>query len=138
MSKGEKVELEVKIIKLIEESDLKSSCCSLKEWQDDIEKVRGFGDVDNFSVILSAVSNPYRLKILLILLKREWACNCEFEYILDIHQTLISHHLKNLRETNLITYKKEGKWKFYRITDEARPFLEELRESLFKVPELKD
>ena len=138
LSKGEKEELEGKIIKLIEESDLKTSCCSIGEWQKDIETVRGFKKADYFSDILSAVSNPYRLKILLILLEREWACNCEFEYVLDIHQTLISHHLKNLRNANLITFKKEGKWKFYRIIDEARSFLEELRKSLFKAPELKE
>ena len=137
MSKEKQVVLEVKISKLIDGTDLKNACCTVDEWEKKINNVRGFVEVDTFSAVLSVISNPIRLKMLLIILERDWACNCEFEYILGIHQTLISHHLKNLREAKLISYKREGKWKFYRITDKARPFLEELRETLFKVPELK-
>ena len=138
MSKEEKAELENTISKLIDETDLKNACCTVDEWEKKINNVRGFVEADTFSAVLSVIANPIRLKMLLIILERDWACNCEFEYILGIHQTLISHHLKNLRNANLISYKREGKWKFYRITDEARPFLEELRETLFKVPELKE
>ena len=138
MSKEEKAELQGTISKLIDETDLKNACCSVDEWEKKINNVRGFVEADTFSAVLGVIANPIRLKILLIILERDWACNCEFEYILGIHQTLISHHLKNLRNANLISYKREGKWKFYRITDEARPFLEELRETLFKIPELKE
>lgn len=138
MSNEEKVVLEETISKLIDGTDLKNACCSVEEWEKKITNIRGFVEADSFSAILSVVSNPIRLKILLIILERNWACNCEFEYILGIHQTLISHHLKNLRDAKLITYKREGKWKFYRITDDARPFLEELRDTLFKIPGLKD
>ncbi|MHA1187190.1 MAG: ArsR/SmtB family transcription factor [Candidatus Heimdallarchaeota archaeon] len=138
MSKDEKVELESTISKLIDETDLKHACCSVDDWEKKINDIRGFVEADTFSAVLSVVSNPIRLKILLIILERDWACNCEFEYILSIHQTLISHHLKKLRDAKLISYKRTGKWKFYRITDEARSFLEELRETLFRVPELKE
>jgi ArsR family transcriptional regulator len=59
---------------------------------------------------------------------REWACNCEFEAAFEIHQALISHHLKLLRDGNIITYTKSGSWKYYKLKDEIRPYLEQMRE----------
>ena len=129
-----KEKLSEKIVKLIDGSELKSLCCSLEEWEERIETIPAFKEADSFSEILRVVSNPIRLKILAILLERSWACNCEFEYILKIHQTLISHHLKLLRDSGMVTFKQEGLWKLYRIEERFRPFLEKFRELLFTVP----
>lgn len=131
----EKEKLSEKIVKLIDGSELKSLCCSLEEWEERIETIRAFKEADSFSEILRVISNPIRLKIIAILLERSWACNCEFEYILKIHQTLISHHLKLLRDSGMVTFKQEGLWKLYRIEEKFRPFLEEFRELLFRMPE---
>lgn len=130
----EKEKLGEKIVKLIDESELKASCCSLEGWEERIKKIRAFKEADSFCEVLRVVSNPIRMKILTILLERNWACNCEFEYVLNIHQTLISHHLKILRDSGMATFKQEGLWKLYRIEDKYRPFLEELRELLFTAP----
>lgn len=127
-------ELSEKIVKLINGSELKTLCCSLEDWEERIKTIPAFKEADSFSEILRVVSNPIRLKIVAILLERKWACNCEFEYILKIHQTLISHHLKILRDSGMITFKQEGLWKLYRLEDEFRPFLEAFRELLFTVP----
>ena len=86
-----------RVEKLIEESDLKKLCCSLETWEKNIHEIEGFTHAEKFSQILKLIANPIRLKIILILLGRDWACNCEFEYIFNIQQTLISHHLRNLR-----------------------------------------
>ncbi len=129
-----KEKLGEKIVKLIDGSELKSLCCSLEDWEERIETIPAFKEADFFSRILRVVSNPIRLKILTILLERSWACNCEFEYILKIHQTLISHHLKLLRDSGLVTFKQEGLWKLYRIEEKFRPFLEKFRELLFTLP----
>ena len=123
-----------RIEKLLDVSEVKASCCSVEDWKDRIDKIYGFKEADSFYEILRVVSNPIRLKILTILLDRNWACNCEFEYVLDIHQTLISHHLKIMRDAKMISFVKDGLWKYYRIEDEFRPFLEEFRELLFTAP----
>ena len=117
---------------------IKVVCCTAEEWTSHLSEIDGYTDADNLSKILKAIANPIRLKILLILLEREWACNCEFEVAFGEHQTLISHHLRNLREVGLITSSKKGQWKFYKIKEDARPFLESVREVISKIPQIKE
>ena len=130
-------DLEKKIEKLISESELKKQCYSLESWQKNILKIEGFEQAEKFSEVLGLVSNPFRLKMLFILLERDWCCSCEFEYLLEIHQTLVSHHLKILREGGIISYRKVGKWRFYSLTEPARPFILRLRELLTCLPNKK-
>lgn len=131
MSKSIKdsTELESKdrVKKLIDETELGKTCIDLKGWKKSIKDIPAYLEADMISTFLKMISNPIRLKILLILLEREWACNCEFEYAFDIHQALISHHLKLLRDSNFITFTKTGSWKHYKIRDEIRPYLNGLR-----------
>ncbi|NHJ31289.1 MAG: helix-turn-helix transcriptional regulator [Asgard group archaeon] len=120
---------------IIEKIDLKQICCVSLDRKEYLSGIDVFEKADNFSTTLKLIANPIRLKILLILLNKEWACNCEFESAFSEHQTLISHHLRNLREGGLITFKKKGKWKFYKLKDEVRPFLEKIRELIYIMPE---
>ena len=136
MSKSLKdsTELESKdrVEKLINETELGKTCVDLKEWKKSIKDIPAYLEADMISTFLKMISNPIRLKILLILLERDWACNCEFEYAFDIHQALISHHLKLLRDSNFITFTKTGSWKYYKIRDEIRPYLKGLRAYLME------
>ncbi|NHJ33283.1 MAG: helix-turn-helix transcriptional regulator [Asgard group archaeon] len=131
MSKMEKELSELvskdRVEKLIDETELRKTCSNLKEWNESIKDISAYKDADMISSFLKLFSNPIRLKIILILLEREWACNCEFEYAFNIHQALISHHLKLLRDGKIITYSKTGPWKYYKIRDEIRPYLKKLR-----------
>ena len=63
---------------------------------------------------LKIISGENRLKILRVLKKRELPVYqiCEF---LNSSQNLISHHLKILKDFNLITSRKEGLKVFYKI-----------------------
>ena len=119
---------------MINKIDLKQICCVTQDRKEYLSGIDVFEKADDFSSTLKLIANPIRLKILLILLNKEWACNCEFESAFDEHQTLISHHLRNLREGGLITFKKKGQWKFYKIIDEARSFLEKLRSLILIMP----
>lgn len=124
------IDTKERVEKLIDETELGKLCNNLEEWKKSISNIIAYKDTEVFSSFLRLISNPIRLKILLILLEREWACNCEFEYAFDIHQALISHHLKLLRDGNLITYTKSSSWKYYKIRDEIRPYLKQIRELL--------
>ncbi len=66
--------------------------------------------------VFSAVSDPVRIKILK-LLERESMCVCELMGALNMRQSLISYHLKFLREAGLIKPVRKGKWVFYKIAD---------------------
>lgn len=142
----EKPKTKVKIVAIPKEqadtfekiTKIKVVCCTAEEWTSHLSEIDGYNDADDLSKILKVISNPIRLKILLILMERDWACNCEFEVAFGEHQTLISHHLRNLREIGLITSSKKGQWKIYKIRDEARPFLESIRKVIHKIPIEKD
>ncbi|KXB00483.1 hypothetical protein AKJ48_01295 [candidate division MSBL1 archaeon SCGC-AAA261O19] len=66
--------------------------------------------------LLKCVANETRLQILKLLAKEE-RCVCEIMGELDKEQSLISHHLKSLRECGLITKRRRGKKILYKISD---------------------
>ena len=122
-----------RVEKLIDVSELNKFCCDLDEWENRIIKIPGYSESENIANFLKAIANPIRLNIVLILLEREWACNCEFEHAFKIHQTLISYHLRDLRKATIISYTKSGQWKYYKLNDDYRPLLLKLRELLLTI-----
>jgi DNA-binding transcriptional ArsR family regulator len=68
------------------------------------------------SRILSVISNPFRIEILLAIGKGE-ACVCHLEAALKKRQAFISQHLMALREAGLLDTRREGKYIYYRLAD---------------------
>jgi len=64
------------------------------------------------SDLLSAISNPVRVQILLAIGKGE-ACVCHLESLLGLRQAYISQQLMTLRKKKLITSRREGKYIYY-------------------------
>jgi len=62
--------------------------------------------------IFKALSDETRLHIYLLLLQGG-LCVCELEAILKIEQSRISHALRILKEADLISNYKTGKWNIY-------------------------
>ena len=69
--------------------------------------------------IFKALSDPTRLRILLLLLKRE-LCVCELMFILEMEQSRISHQLRILKDADLVEDVRESRWIIYRIPEAAR------------------
>lgn len=65
-----------------------------------------------------ALSDPTRLEIVRRLRHGE-RCVCELQDLLDAAQSRLSFHLKVLRESGLITDRKEGRWVYYTLDREA-------------------
>lgn len=76
-------------------------------------------DTKELSVLLKLISDKSRLQILCILQDGEH-CVCEIFEQLKLSQSLVSHHLKDLKNANLVSDKKEGKWVHYSLTDEGK------------------
>ena len=68
--------------------------------------------------MMKALSDPNRVKIVKMLQQREF-CVCEIQYVLGIAQPTVSKHLKILEDAGLVTYRKDGLWVNYRLTDGA-------------------
>lgn len=67
--------------------------------------------------LFKVLDDPSRLKIINALLLSEM-CVCDIAAIMDMSQPAISHHLKVLRQTQLVKYRKEGKVVYYSLDDE--------------------
>lgn len=61
-----------------------------------------------------ALSEPIRIKVIELLRHRE-LCVCDLCDILDISQSKLSFHLKNLKEANLVNARQEGRWIYYSL-----------------------
>jgi ArsR family transcriptional regulator len=69
--------------------------------------------------VFKALSDPTRLRMLLLLLQRE-LCVCELTAILEMEQSRISHQLRILRNAELVENIRDGKWIIYRISEDKK------------------
>jgi len=65
-----------------------------------------------------ALSDEKRLRILEILRAGE-CCVCDLTEALDVRQSLLSFHLKTLRDAGLVIDRKEGRWVHYSLSRET-------------------
>ena len=63
---------------------------------------------------LRAAADPIRWRIL-TLLGREEMCVCHFVEVLDAPQSLVSHHLRVLRDADLVESERYRYWTYYRL-----------------------
>lgn len=68
---------------------------------------------DTFQIL----ANPTRLQIVDALSKRE-LCVCDLAAVVGASQSSVSHHLRQLRQTRIVRYRKEGRMAYYRLDDE--------------------
>ena len=66
--------------------------------------------------ILKIIAEENRLRILCILKNGE-RCVCQVIDYLGLSQSLVSHHLKSLKDAGLIQDSKRGLWVYYSLTD---------------------
>ena len=71
-----------------------------------------------------ALADPTRLNVLLALRAADELCGCDLAWILGRSQALISHHLRALREVNLVVSRREARMVFYSLTPAAAALLE--------------
>jgi len=86
--------------------------------------------VASLSGVLKIVSEESRLKLLCILRQGEH-CVCEIMEHVDLSQSLISHHLSDLKEVDVVTDEKLGLRVYYSLTKEGK----RITDLLFKIPE---
>ncbi len=67
-----------------------------------------------------ALADPTRLTILATLAASpEPICACDLGGDVDLEQPTVAHHLKVLRNSELIVAERRGKWAYYRLQDDA-------------------
>ncbi|SDL94275.1 ArsR/SmtB family transcription factor [Halarsenatibacter silvermanii] len=89
--------------------------------------------------LFKALSHRNRLRIINLLHESE-LCVCELKHIMETTQSNVSRHLGKLKNTGLITFRRDAQWIYYSIDDEfvsSHPFMEmvlndELDEGIFE------
>ena len=78
--------------------------------------------------VLSAVGNETRYETLRYVAGagREGACVCELPPLVGVTQGTVSNALSRLHEAGLVSRRKEGRWRYYTATTEARALLSTL------------
>ncbi|HDM36931.1 MAG TPA: ArsR family transcriptional regulator [Candidatus Syntrophoarchaeum butanivorans] len=94
-----------------------------------LEKVRNLvsEDFEDLASLFKVLSDPKRLNILRAL-ETESLCVCVFVEVLDCKYSALSYHLKLLKETGLVNFKRDGNFLIYRLTDLGRKVLEKVEE----------
>lgn len=68
--------------------------------------------------VFKAFCDENRLQIL-NLLKENELCAFQLQEELEIGQSTLSHHMKVLCQSGIVTARREGKWTYYRIDEEG-------------------
>lgn len=75
---------------------------------------------------LSALGDETRYRVVCALVKEGEMCVCEFDPVLDVSESAVSHALSTLREAGLVEREKRGRWRYYTATEKAEAVLEAL------------
>ena len=72
-------------------------------------------DATTLSLVLAAIADPVRLRLLSIVAAQGEVCSCHLEKPLGKSQSTISHHTRILARAGLIEGDKRGKWIWWRV-----------------------
>jgi len=70
-----------------------------------------------------ALADPTRLTIARALAGTDELCVCDIAWICERAENLVSHHLRALRNADLVTSRRDGKMVLYAVTDAGRALL---------------
>lgn len=81
------------------------------------------------ATLFHALSDETRLQILELLMDGE-QCVCDLTETLKTGQSRLSFHLKTLKDSGLVTDRRDGRWVYYALDHEAIGELDDLINSL--------
>jgi ArsR family transcriptional regulator len=89
------------------------------------------------SQIFKACADESRLRILHLIFENEEMCIADLEKILDFTQTKTSRHLTYLKNSGILTFRRNNHWVFYQIKDEVFEILKQIFQFLRKDQQLQ-
>lgn len=75
-------------------------------------------DNGQLAAAFKALGDPTRLQIFQAIRAKDDICACSILEQMDITQPTLSHHVKQLCTTGLVTCRKEGRWMHYTANKE--------------------
>ena len=78
------------------------------------------------NTLFTALSNNIRLRCLILMQHDGELCVCELIHALNLSQPMISRHLALLRDSGLVTDRREGQWVYYSIKKELADWAKDI------------
>lgn len=75
-------------------------------------------DMDEFIAITKALSDPHRVRALLALRKGEM-CVCQIIELFGLAPSTVSKHMSILKQAGLVSNRKDNRWVYYRLAEDA-------------------
>lgn len=80
---------------------------------------------ERIAVVAKALADPVRVQLVDVLRRHAGeVCVCELEPLFAISQPTLSHHLRKLREAEIVGVERRGLWAYYYVLPDA---IEQLR-----------
>lgn len=105
-----------------------ADCALRSDWEDELRAEKEMLSGDSVSELLSymkLLAHPLRLNIVLMLLARDH-CVCEFFYVFEEPQNLISYNLKKLKDGGMIESYYRSNHKIYKIPETMVPVIRKI------------
>ena len=81
---------------------------------------------------IKALADENRLAIMMSLQQKE-KCACYLLEELNISQSTLSHHMKQLCDSGLVDYRKDGKWMHYSLSEEGVKTFREMIDGYIRI-----
>ena len=91
---------------------------------------------DTYFLILKTLGDIVRFDIVLLLASGP-KCVCEIFEKLKLKQSIVSHHLRVLKENDLVEMSRDGKWVYYSLNRKKLAKLQEFIEKIIFAKETK-
>ena len=76
---------------------------------------------ERLASVFKALADPARVKLVPLIAASDGgeACICDLTEPLGLTQPTVSHHMKLLVDSGLVSREQRGKWAYYRLHDDA-------------------
>jgi ArsR family transcriptional regulator len=78
--------------------------------------------MDAHAELFQSLADPTRLRLLNLLTQAREICVCELADALQVPQYNVSRHLQLLAQAGLLKDRRCGKWVYYRIVGDLKPY----------------
>jgi len=77
--------------------------------------------------VLDALADATRYRLVRLLAAADGElCTCEFAPLMAVSESAVSHALSTLVDAGLVARRKDGRWRYYRVTERASALLSAL------------
>lgn len=74
-------------------------------------------DLAHLADTFQMLASPTRLRIVEALAERE-LCVCDLSAVVEVSESAVSHHLRQMRQMRIVRYRKDGRMAYYRLDDD--------------------